>query len=305
MEDAVLIVIGLLVLVFVLSFMRRRVLPPESFLPSLPSLKPTLYWFVDAEPNSRKWWDFQGRRSVTPNRGYLEVALDALHKTQGRAFNIVPLMGRMETMVQMENANPRAIDLPPALWRSYVISHLCATKGGLVIDGNSVLTVGPAFTMGNASAAMFGTDHDEPMAGGTKPGPDQYIGYAAERGHPAWVYASQEYEKLVASGPQAWSSATARRMSRQLWETQKTQGMSLIRDADGSRLLDGRLRQLEDYFGRSTTPEDPKQALSKEAVYVSYDGDDLARRYEFNWFLNLPAEELRRTEILWTKFAGL
>jgi len=303
MEDHVFIVIGLLVLVFVLSFMRRRALPPENFLPVLPSQKPTLYWFVDAEANARKWWDFQGRRSTTPNRGYLQVALNALHKTQGKNFTIVPLVGRMDTMMAMGDPNLRAIDLPPALWRSYVISNLCAKHGGLVIDGNSVLTIGPAFTVGGAQAAMFGTDHEEPVAGGAKPGPDQYIGYASTPGHPSWTYALNEYEKLISSGPQAWSSAVARRMPRQLWETQKSLGATLIREADGSRLPNGHLRQLEDYFG--STLDDPRQAMSKHAVYVAYDGDALERRYEFNWFLLLSPEDIENSDFLWAKYAGL
>lgn len=299
MEDHVLIVIGLLALVFVLSFMRRRVLPPESFLPSLPSTKPTLYWFVDAEANARKWWDFHGRRSTTPNRGYLQVSLDALHKTQGKSFTIVPLIGRMETMLTMIDPNPKAVDLPPALWRSYVISNLCAKRGGLVIDGNSVLTVGQAFAVHNIPAAMFGTDHDEPNAGGTAPGPDQYIGYAAAAGHPAWIYASREYENLVDRGVQAWSSAIARRMPRQLWETQKTLGMTVSKEADGSRKPDGSLRQLEDYFGHTVAD------LPNDAVYVAYDGDALERRYEFNWFLRLSPEEIQTSDLAWTKYAGL
>lgn len=294
------IVIGLLVLVFILSFMRRRVLPKESFLPSIPSLKPTLYWFVDAEPNSRTWWDFSSRRSIAPNRGYLDVSLKALKRTQGKEFNIVPLIGRLETMQEMRTANPRAIDLPPALWRPYVISHLCAANGGLVIDGNSVLTLGPAFSS-KSQAAMFGTDHDEPIAGGAAPGPDQYIGYALQPGHPAWTYAAAEYDALVEKGPPAWSSAVARRMPRMLWETQKSLGMTVIREADGSRFQDGSLKQLEDYFGRFQNPEG---AMNTQAVYVAYDGDVLARRYEFNWFLKLSPEDIQTSDLLWAKYAA-
>jgi hypothetical protein len=209
----------------------------------------------------------------------------------------------MDTMMAMGDPNPRAIDLPPALWRSYVLSNLCAKHGGLVIDGNSVLTIGPAFTVGGAQAAMFGTDHEEPVAGGAKPGPDQYIGYASTPGHPSWTYALNEYEKLISSGPQAWSSAVARRMPRQLWETQKSLGATLIREADGSRLPNGHLRQLEDYFG--STLDDPRQAMSKHAVYVAYDGDALERRYEFNWFLLLSPEDIENSDFLWAKYAGL
>lgn len=305
MDDHVVIVLGLLFLVLILSFMRRRVLPLENFLPSLPSTKPKLYWFVDSEPNGRKWWDFQGRKSITPNRGYLEVSLEALKKSQGKAYTIVPLVGREATMLELVNPNPRAFDLPPALWRSYVISNLCAKKGGLVIDGNSVLTVGPAFHTKNVQAAMFGYDHDEPVAGGSAPGPDQYIGYAAAAHHPAWEYTLKAYDDLIVRGPQAWTAAIARRMPRSMWETQQSLGMTVIRDADGSWLPNGSLRQLEDYFGRSSVPENDNQALKKGSVYVVFDGDALSRRYEFNWFLRLQAQEIKSSDILWAKYTGL
>lgn len=310
MDDTVFIMIGLLTLVLVLSFMRRRILPAESFMPNLPFMKTKLYWFVDAESNARNWWDFHSRRSMLPNRGYLQVALEALQRTQGDDFQIVPLIGRMDTMAAMSNPLPRAIDLPPALWRSYVISHLCANQGGLVIDGNSVLTLGPSFKplVNSISAAMFGTDHDEPVVNPTTdiaPGPDQYIGYASTSGHPAWIYAAKEYDALVARGPQAWSSAVVRRMPRALWDQQLQLGMSIIRAADGSRLEDGKLRQLEDYFGRVSNPTNPRQTLTKDAVYVAYDGDDLVRRYEFGWFNRLSPQQIKESDLVWTQYAGL
>lgn len=296
----------LLVIVFLLSWYRRQPSIPEERFLSIPGFKPNLYWFVDAEPNARNWWDFHGRRSDTPNRGYLEVALDSVFRTQSADFNIVPLIGRLQTMMAIDGAHPRAIDLPPALWRVYVISALCARRGGLVIDGNSVLTLGPSFaTVVKADAAMFGYDHDEVLYSSITPGPDNYIGWAASAGHPAWLAAYEAYEKVVSAGPQAWNAAVARRMPRTLWETQKTLGMICIREADGSRLPDGYIRQLEDYFGRKWDMDDPKQAISPSAIYVAYDGDALERRFEFNWFLRLNTEQLKKTDLIWSRMAGL
>jgi hypothetical protein len=90
-----------------------------------------------------------------------------------------------------------------------------------------------------------------------------------------------------------------------LWETQMRLGMSVIRSADGSRLEDGKLRQLEDYFGRVSNPPNPRQALAKDAVYVAYDGDDLIRRYEFGWFNRMSTEQLQEADLVWTQYAGL
>lgn len=306
MEIAILIV-ALLVLVFFLSYYRRRpTIPDEPFLP-FDIGKQTLYWFVDSEPNARHWYDFAGRRSDTPNRGYLEVALEALRRSQGQDYRIVPLIGRLQTMTELVDPNPRAYDLPPILWRCYVIANLAAKKGGLVIDGNSVLTIGPSFKplVQDSEAALFGVDHDEMLGSDSAPGPDNYIGYAASPQHPAWTYTLGEYEALVAAGPQAWTAAVARRMPRKVWETQKTKGMECIREADGSRLPHGQLRQLEDYFGRKSDVEDPKQFIDPRAVYVTYDGDALERRYEFNWFLRLSPKQLKETDLLWSKYAGL
>lgn len=307
--ETLILITCLLVAVFLLSWYRRRpAIPNEMFL-SLPGFKPNLYWLVDAEPNARHWWDFQGRRSDTPNRGYLEVALDRVFQTQSDDFNVVPLIGRMATMMAIDGAHPRAIDLPPALWRSYVISALCARRGGLVMDGNSVLVLGKSFSpiVSNKSAAMFGADHDEVVLSpnAISPGPDNYIGWAAAAGHPAWMASYKAYEKVVAAGAQAWTAAIARRMPRGLWEEQKRAGMECVRAADGSRLPDGSLRQLEDYFGRKHDVDDPKQAVSDNALYVVYDGDALERRFEFNWFLRLSKEQLKGTDLMWSHMAGL
>ena len=58
----------------------------EDIIPIPTTLKqpfrPTLYWFVDAETNSRHWWDFGARNSDMLNRGYLQVSLERLKQTQ-------------------------------------------------------------------------------------------------------------------------------------------------------------------------------------------------------------------------------
>jgi hypothetical protein len=89
-----------------------------------------------------------------------------------------------------------------------------------------------------------------------------------------------------------------------VWETQKTLGASVIRSADGGSLANGKARQLEDLFGRVGNPADPKSALLEGTVYVPYDGDDLSRRHEFNWFLRLSPEQIKESDLVWARLAG-
>jgi hypothetical protein len=63
------------------------------------------------------------------------------------------------------------------------------------------------------------------------------------------------------------------------------------------------MRQLEDLFGRVANPSDPNTALTPGVVYVSYNGDDLARRYEFNWFLRLSKKQIQESDIVWSRLA--
>lgn len=297
----------------VLSLSRRNMLPHDSFAgsagPSPINNKPTLYWFVDAQPNARHWWDFTARMSDLPNRGYLPVSLDALKRTQGADFNIVPLVGRDSVYAILPNADKQARRLPPALWRSWVIAQLCAAKGGLVMDANSTLCLGKSFLplVFGTPAAMFGTDPAEARvstATAVAPGPAPYVGWAQAPGHPGWVYAAKEFDELVKQGPQAWTAAEARRYDRILWTGQKQRGTIIFRAADGGRLPDGHQRQLEDLFGRLADDYiDEHIAFLPEAIFVSWDGDMLLRRYEFAWFCALSPDDVRHTNTIWTKLA--
>jgi len=155
---------------------------------------------------------------------------------------------------------------------------------------------------------MFGTHPDEPRvstATAIAPGPSPYVGWAALPNNPGWVYAAGQLNDLVNRGPQAWGAAVARRQELAVWEQQATLGTKIIRVADAGRLPDGRPRDLEDLFGRlSDDDNNPKSAILPEAVYMSWDGDQLVRRFEFNWFCALSANDVRNTDTLWTKLAG-
>jgi hypothetical protein len=300
-------VVALLVVVVLALQRRAPALPREDFVDFIG--RPTLWWFVDTETNARSWLDFGSRNTTMPNRGYLQVALAALRRTQSADFNIVPLIGRAAVIAAIPDAPADAVRLPPALWRRWAIANLCAVRGGLAVDGNSTLFVGPALAprIADTPAAVFGISPEEPVASPTtayEPGPSPYVGWSAAPGHPAWTYAAAIWNKLVAAGAQAWTSAEARRTYMTVFEAQRARGIQVIRDAECCRNADGTQRQLEDIFGRSSLT-DTKTTLPSTAAYVSYDGDDLARRYEFAWFLRLSPEQIAKSEIAWARYAGV
>jgi hypothetical protein len=79
----------------------------------------------------------------------------------------------------------------------------------------------------------------------------------------------------------------------------------VIREADGSRLASGKLRTLDDLFGRVSDTKDPRLDLLPNNVFVSFDGDQLERRYEFNWILVLSGTEIKASNLLWVRLAAL
>lgn len=300
--------VGLLVVIVLALNRRKPDVPKEPFV-SIPGMKPTLWWFVDDENNARSWYDFMGRNSTEPNRGYHKVALEALRRTQGADFDIKPLIGRDAVLAQIAGAPTAAKQLPPALWRRWAIANLLNCNGGLALDGDSTLTIGPSFApvVAGVDAAAFGVSPDEPVvspATTSAPGSSPYAGWAATPRHPAWAHAATIWGKVVARGPQAWSSAEARREYMPVFESQRALGLKTIRAAEGCRLPDGRPRSLEDTFGRVSDPADPKSALLPGTVFVSYDGDDLARRYEFNWFLRMSPQQIKESDLVWARLAG-
>lgn len=295
------IVFLLLFVVVLLSIVRRSDSLRETFSPLILG-QPTLWWFVDTEPNARQWWDFGARTSVEPNRGYLQMSLEAVRRTQPE-FRVVPLLSRDAVLEVLTGVDPAAKQLPPALWRDFVVANLLSQKGGLVMDGNSTLCLGPSLypIVQSLPCAMFGVNPDEPVwTNANSPGPAPYVGWSQAPHHPAWDSSASVWNRLVARGVQAWSSAEARRTNQSVWETQAKKGCALLREVDGGRLPNGKPRDLEDLFGRSS---DGKVSFLPGAVYVSYDGDALSRRYEFNWFLRLSKAQIQESDIVWTKLA--
>lgn len=269
---------------------------------------PKLYWFVDNERNAR--FNILGAlTTMQPSRGYLSVALDRVKATQGKHFTIVPLIGRDAVMGLLPEAPKAATQLPPALWRQWTIANICASRGGLVMDGNSTLCVGPGFesVTNKYEAAMFGTYPDEPVVQPlttVAPGASSYVGWASSPNHEGWMSAAHILNLLVARGPQSWSAALARREDMRIQNIMREHGVTFIRGVDGTRRKDGKPYVLEDWFGRVSVPEDPKLTLLPSTIYISYDGDSLVRRHELNWFVRLSPEQIAESDLVWSKLAG-
>lgn len=283
-----------LIVVLVLSLMRRKPeLPKEDFI-NIFNIKPTLWFLVD---------------DYAVNADYVKIALQSAKNSQGSDFNVEPIVGRDALLAIIQNPQPDAKHLPPNLWRLYATAALLESKGGLVMDGASTLCVGPRIypSLEGHSVALFGTSPAEAIvspATAVAPGPAPYAAWASRSGLSAWTRAASMYRDLVQRGPQAWSAAEARHIDLEVWEIQKQSGATILRGLDGGRKANGQVRQLEDLFGRVSEPADPKTALIQGNAFVSYNGDDLARRHEYNWFLRLSVKQIKESDLVWAKLAG-
>jgi hypothetical protein len=295
----VLLTVGVWVLRTYTKWLPKIAEPYRNF-PSV-DVKPTLFWFCDSGTNARNWNDFGGRSSKTPNRGYHVLALRNAIGTQPEC-NVIPIFGREQVYDHLPDVSRQAMQLPPKLWRAWLIANLMAKRGGLAMDGDSTLCIGPRFfPLLRDDASVFGVYPDEEIVSpltATSPGPAPYVGWSRVPFHPAWVSAAQFYNDLVERGPTAWSAALARRADLTVWETQKRLGCTVIRGPDGGRLPNGKLRQLEDVLGNKV---DPMADILPGTVYLSYDGEDLAKRYEFNWFLRLSPDQILGSQFVWAK----
>ncbi len=319
------IVIGGLVIVFILlvviiiqftkgSRKTKELLEDAGTNPAFLSLRPTLWWFVDDETNARRWWDFGARNSKQPNRGYLQVALDAVKKTQGVDFTIHPLIGRDQVTEVLRAAGakvPGEVNaLPATLWRQWALANLAAYKGGLIMVGDSTLCVGPSFgpVTKSYSAAVFGIFPEEIRANaydapGSMQPPAPWVAWANGPNQVAWMTAATEWTRLVGAGPTGWTAAEARKKSLYIWTLQVMKDIAHIPQADGGRKLDGYERNLEDLLGRVADSEDERQTLPSSVLYVPMDGDRLVRSAEYAWFVRMSPQQILSSHFVWAYYA--
>ncbi len=272
--------------------------------------RPVLWWFVDDETNARSWWDFGARNSTKPNRGYLEVALDAVRATQGFDFDIRILLGRdavSQVIKEAGEALPENLrQFPARLWRQWALSNLLAAKGGLAMAGDSTLCIGPSFApmvLGKESA-VFGTTMDEPRAlpGVADVAPAYWVGWAAKPHSPVWDVAATTWNRVATAGPTSWSAADARKIQETIWSTQVLKSPARFPQAEGSRKSDGSELTLEDLLMKQT-PIDPKIIQGPHTIYVVMDGDALIRNYRYGWFARMSAHQILQSEFTWAVLA--
>ena len=273
------------------------------------STRPTLWWVVDDDTNGRAWWDFGARNSHAPNRGYLQVAQEALYATQAIDFNIQPLIGRAavsKAIIAGGGASPSDAEvrmLPATLWRQWALANLLSCRGGLVMMGDSTLCVGPSFTpvISNKRCAVFGISADEPRAvPGSEVAPAPWVGWAAGPHTATWDAAADVWNRLVAAGPTSWSAAEARKVAGKVWLLQRETGdIASVQVAEGGRWPTGVERTLEDFLMR--TSDDTQ--LHAETVYVPMDGDRVVRDRRYAWFARMSRDQILAADFVWANLA--
>jgi hypothetical protein len=237
--------------------------------------------------------------------------MECVRKTQGNDFTIHVLLGRRAVSDMLTSAglvvSEDAESLPVALWRQWATANILATKGGLVMMGDSTLCVGPSFApyISGVQAATFGIYPSEASAlpGSEYVGPAPWVAWSARPSHPGWQYAAEKWNAIVGAGPTAWTAADARRENLMIWDVQKTMGVDVIQKAEGGRNPDGSERTLEDLLGREANPVDPKTPLLPETVYVPFDGDALVRMYRYAWFVRMSESQILESDFVWASLA--
>jgi hypothetical protein len=264
--------------------------------------RPILWFVLDDQANGRTWTTFADRNARANNRGYTELALQAAYKTQG-AFRVEVLEGRDAVISKITSPIPAKYDqLPPKLWKGWSRAALLASQGGLYVDGDSVLFIGPCMMncVKDHEAALFGINPDEPRVSATTavaPGPSSYVGWARSAHQPAWDLAEQEWFAVVAPGAPSYTSAIAQRVDQEIMLHQREKGATVLREPEGSRRVDGTVMNPEDFWGRTKLP------LDANVVYIAVDGEALERSTQLQWALRLSPTQLLESDLVWVKLA--
>lgn len=311
MEFVTTLVIISVVVVSMAIVQKRRVEPYQtvSTTGGLLTLKPTLWWFVDDETNARNWWDYGARNSAQPNRGYLQVALESVYATQSFDFQIKPLVGRQsvcDAIKEVGDTVPANVkQLPAKLWREWALTNLLASRGGLVMVGDSTLCVGPSFVSAikDQESAVFGITSEESRAiPGADVAPSCWVGWATRPHIPVWDIAASTWNRVSSAGPTSWSAAEARRLSEKIWLMQKMRGPARFPQAEGSRKENGTEFTPEDFL-QKMDPIDPKVYLPMQTMYIAMDGDALVRDYRYGWFVRMSREQILESNFYWAQLA--
>jgi hypothetical protein len=280
--------------------------------PSVLDNRPILWFVSDNQSNTRKWADFSTRNSKQNNRGYTELSYKTAQQTQGKDFQILHLNGRdevIETIKSYGGIVPENVQqLPPQLWRAYVRTALLANAGGLYVDGDSVLFIGPAINpfIKDLPNALFGINPDEPIAS-TKAenessyGPSPFIGYAQSPNQSVWKSAESFWLDQFKKGPSSYTALVASRADQKSMDDMRKQGVQVVRQAEGNRKKDNTYLNLYDLFARSPSNPDKSMDLNPVAAYVCFDSDALERSAQLSYILKLSPTQLDESDFLFVR----
>ena len=280
--------------------------------PSLLDNRPILWFVTDDQSNTRKWADFSTRNSRQNNRGYSELSLKATKQTQGKEFQVIHLDGRdkvIETILSYGGIVPENVQqLPVQLWRAYSRSALLANAGGLYVDGDSVLFIGPSIKpfIKDSSNALFGINPDEPIASTNAEnespyGPSPYIAYAQSPNQSVWKTAESEWLNQFKKGPSSYTALVASRADQKSMDDMRKEGIQVIRQAEGNRKNNNQYLNLYDLFARSPSNPDKSFDISSIASYVSFDSDLLERSAQLSYILKLSPTQLEESDFLFVR----
>lgn len=286
---------------------------PFSSTPSLLDNRPILWFVIDDQPNTRKWTDFSTRLSKQNNRGYSELFYKVAKHTQGKDFQVILVNGRDEVVRIIKKyggsvpENPSLI--PTSLWRTYSRIALLANAGGLYVDGDSVLFLGPSIKPFIQSLnALFGIHPSEPITSqvpdnyGLSPSP--FIGYASSPNQSVWKEAEATINSLMKSGISSYTSLIANRTDQKIMQSMINNGVNVIREAESNRKSDGTYLNIFDLFARapSTSAIDNNHPfISDISAFISFDSDLLERSNQLNFILKLSPQQIEESELLFSR----
>ena len=298
-----------IILIFAIIAVNKEAFTQTS--PSVLDTKPILWFVIDDQPNTRKWSDFSTRLSRQNNRGYSELFYKVAKHTQGKEFQVVLLNGRDEVVRTLKNYGaviPENVNLlPTSLWRTYVRIALLANAGGLFVDGDSVLFLGPAIKpFIQSSNALFGISPTEPITSSVPdkngPSPSPYLGYAQSSKQPVWTQAESELLSFMKSGPSSYTSLIANRTDQKLMQKMIDSGVDVIREAENNRKSDGTYLNIFDLFARAPSSVDNHHPnISNKSAFISFDSDLLERSAQLSFILKLSPQQIEESDLLFAR----
>jgi hypothetical protein len=293
---------------FAEAIARQIVAAAAAAAPASAVLKKPVLWFVvdDYGTNNRRWIDFGSRTSKDLNMSFLAITKSRCLMTQGGDFDVRFLLGRQAVATVLTASATGAevpslhLSIPRPLWQAWARSALMRYCGGLYLDGLS-LCLGPSFMscVAGVDAAVFGTEHDEPITSALDGSCSPFAGWSVSPGHRAWTGLNKDIVDLVNGGVLTWTAAVARNQISE-WYGKHLLSIPCLRTCEWSRLSSGKPIELEDLFGRSMT-----YVPGTSAVYLPLDYEKIDRSVTYKWFLSLPVDQILDPEskFLWAALA--